>query len=378
MKIEAVRTHLLDHPLSVPFESASGRFERRTHCLVEVVCEDGAVGWGECLGPARLNAAVVQAYAPRLQGRNPLETEKIWLDLYNFLRDQGQRGLAVTGLGGIDVALWDLKGKRFGQPISMLLGGRFREEARAYATGGFRPAGVDRVEAMAAETGTYARDGFSAVKIKIGFDVEEDLKVIEAVRAAIGADTRLMIDANHGYDPLEAIELGRRAAKFDIDWFEEPVLPELLDGYRAVRAQQPIPVAAGETWHTRYAMREPLAQRAVDIIQPNVLGVGGFTEIRRVADLASLHGVRCQPHCWGTGISIAACLQFLSALPHDPPRPEPRAPMLEFDQTENPFRQAVLAQPILHKGGVVAVPDGPGLGVEVNRDALAAYALKAE
>ncbi len=374
MKIEAVRTHLLDHPLDRAFESASGRFERRTHCLVEVVCEDGTVGWGECLGPARLNAAVVSAYAPRLEGRDPLETEALWLDLYNFLRDQGQRGLAVTALGGVDVALWDLKGKRFGAPVSTLLGGRFREEIEAYATGGFRPVGLDRVEALAAETGGYARQGFGAVKIKIGFDVEEDLRVIEAVREAIGPETRLMIDANHGYDALEAIDLGRRAARFGIDWFEEPVIPENLDAYRAVRAGQPIPVAAGETWHGRYAMRAALDAGAVDILQPNLLGVGGFTEARRAADLAQLYGVRCQPHCWGAGVAIAATAHFLAALPPDPPRPEPRSPLLEFDRTENPFRQAVLTRPIEHQGGVVAVPDGPGLGIEIDRAALAAYA----
>jgi D-galactarolactone cycloisomerase len=376
MRIEAVRTYVLDHKLDRVFESASMRFDRRQHCLVEIVCEDGTSGWGECLGPALPNAAVVEAYAPTLVGRDPLETEKLWIELYNLLRDQGQRGLTMTALSGIDIALWDVKGKHFGAPVSTLLGGRFREHVHAYATGGFRVESGDRAAEMAAETSAYVREGFHAVKIKIGFGVEEDMHVIGAVREAIGAETRLMIDANHGYDVLEAIELGRRAARQGIDWFEEPVLPEQVGAYRAVRAGQPLPVAGGETWHGRYAMREPLETRAVDIIQPDICGSGGFSEMRRIADMAAMHGVRLVPHVWGTGVALAAGLQFMAALPPNPPRRDPVEPILEFDRTPNPFRQAVLTKPIEHQTGIVAIPIGPGLGIEINREALAFYALK--
>ncbi|HWT98858.1 MAG TPA: hypothetical protein VN229_14625, partial [Terriglobales bacterium] len=121
MKIQAVKTHILDHKLSQVFESASMRFDRRQHCLVEIVCSDGTIGWGECLGPAGPNAAVVKAYTPHLIGRDPLETERLWIELYNLLRDQGQRGLTVTAQSGIDVALWDIKGRHFGASVSTLL-----------------------------------------------------------------------------------------------------------------------------------------------------------------------------------------------------------------------------------------------------------------
>ncbi|GGX96355.1 D-galactarolactone cycloisomerase [Litchfieldella qijiaojingensis] len=376
MKIEAVHTHILDHVLDTTFESASMHFTRRQHCLVEIVCDDGTVGWGECLGPAKLNAAVVDTYASALIGQDPLQTERIWLELYNLLRDQGQRGLTVTALSGIDIALWDIKGKRFDVPVSILMGGRFRDSVRAYATGSFRREGVDRVKDIAKEVAGYRHEGFHAVKIKIGFDVEEDLRVIAAVREAIGPDLRMMIDANHGYDYLEAIEVGKRAAEYGVDWFEEPVIPEQISTYRAVRAGQPIPVAGGETWHGRYAMLEPLATRAVDIIQPDICGVGGFTEIKRVADMAAMYGVRLVPHVWGTAVCLAASLQFMAALLPSPPRRDPIEPILEFDRTENPFRQAVVTTPIEHAGGAVAIPDAPGLGIDVNRDALAKYALK--
>lgn len=376
MKVVAVNTHILDYQLETAFESASMHFSRRQHCLVEVICDDGTIGWGECLGPAKPNAAIVDVYAQSLIGEDPLQTEKVWLSLYNRLRDQGQRGLTMTALSGIDIALWDIKGKHFGVPISTLLGGRFRDSVRAYATGSFRRAGVDRVTDVAAEVAGYRREGFHAVKIKIGFDVEEDLAVITAVRDAIGPDMRLMIDANHGYDYLEAIEVGRRAAPLGIDWFEEPVLPEQIATYEAVRADQPIPVASGENWHGRYAMHEPLARRAVDMVQPDICGVGGFSEMRRVADMAAMHGVRLVPHVWGTAVCIAASLQFMAALAPNPPRRNPIEPIMEFDRTENPFRQAIVHTALEHRQGVMTIPDGPGLGIEINRDALVTYALR--
>lgn len=375
MKIAAVRTHLLEHRLAVAFESASMRFDRRAHVLVEIECDDGTTGWGECLGPARANAAVVASYAGWLVGMDPLETEKIWAVLYNALRDQGQRGLTVTALSGIDIALWDIKGRHFGVPISTLLGGRFRESVRAYATGSFKRDGVDRVADNAEEMVGHKAAGFHAAKVKIGFGVAEDLRVIRAVREVMGPEMRLMIDANHGYDAVEAIRLGQAAAECDIDWFEEPVTPEHLAAYREVRARQPIPVAGGETWHSRWGMREPIETRAVDIIQPDLCGVGGFTEAKRVADLAALHGIRVVPHVWGTAVQIAAALQFMAAMVPAPVRVNPVEPILEFDRTHNPFRQAVVKTPLEHVAGVVAIPSSPGLGIEIDRDALREYRM---
>ncbi len=376
-RIASVRTHLLEHRLDRQFESSFSRFESRAHCLVEVTTEDGTSGWGECLGPMRLNAAVVAAMAPLLLGRDALDHETLWLHLYSQFRDQGQRGLAVTALSGIEIALWDLKGRHFEAPVHRLLGGAFRTEIPAYATGGFRRTGkADRPAYLAEEAAGYVGEGFGAVKIKIGYGVEEDLAAIRAVRAAIGPDAGLMIDANHGYDALEAIRLGRAAADQDIGWFEEPVVPEDLEGYRAVRAGQPIPVAGGETWFTRWGFRDPIQSRAVDILQPDVCAVGGLSEACRVAALAETFGLRLVPHVWGTGVALAAALQFLAVLPVSPPRHEPRRPLLEFDRTENPFRQAVLTRPIEHAGGLVAVPDGPGLGIEIDRAALGTYAAE--
>jgi len=377
MKISAVRTHVLHHRLEQPFQSAFSTFHDRWACLVEIECDNGLTGWGECLGPSAPNAATVQAMSGLVIGRDPLQIEPIWLDVYNQFRDQGQRGLTMTAQSGIDIALWDIAGKHFGVPVHVLMGGAHRTEIPAYATGAFRPVGRDRLASVVDEVGGYAAQGFDAVKIKIGFGVEEDAEVIAAVREAIGPDVGLMIDANHGYDAIEAIRLGNRVADLDIGWFEEPVVPEHLAAYRDVRARQPIPVAGGETWHGRTAFSEAIAARAVDILQPDVCGCGGITEMRKIAAMAETAGVRVVPHVWGTGVAIAASLQMLAVLPPAPPRHGPRSPWLEFDQTHNPYRQAVLKTPIKHEQGMVGVPTGPGLGVKVDREAVARYTVEA-
>lgn len=373
MLITDVRTHLLHHDMEEPFESAFSRFDSRRHLLVEIVCDNGLVGWGECLGPADINAAVVAMMKPLLLGKNALDIEPIWLELYNQFRDQGQRGTTITAISGIDIALWDLSGKYFDTPIYQLLGGAYRKEIPAYATGGFRMVGKDRVVSLVEETRGYVEAGFKALKIKIGFGIETDLAAIAAVRNQIGPDITLMIDANHGYDATDAIKVGRLAAQYDIDWFEEPVVPEALQNYRDIRHRQPIPVAGGETWHTRWGISQALQQQAVDIIQPDVCGVGGLTEAKKIITLADIHQVRLVPHVWGTNVAMAAALHFHAIIPPTPPAHEARSPHFEFDQTHNPFRNAIVAEPIEHHQGIIKVPEGPGLGIEIIPEALAQF-----
>ncbi|MEL7273472.1 MAG: mandelate racemase/muconate lactonizing enzyme family protein [Pseudomonadota bacterium] len=371
MKITAIHTHCLSHPLEGDdrFDSAFSTFKERAACLVEIHTDEGLIGWGECLGPNTVNAAIVQAMKPALLGRNPLDIEPIWFDLYAAWRDMGQRGVTLTAQSGIDMALWDIAGKFHNVPVHRLLGGAFRESVPAYATGGFRPHGRDRLDKLVEETAGYRDAGFTATKIKIGFGVEEDEAVIRAVRKTIG-DMRLMIDANHGYDHIEAIELGRRVADCGIDWFEEPVVPEQLESYAKVRAGQPIPVAGGETWHGRLAHKQAVEGGAVDILQPDVAGCGGITEMRKIIAMAETAGVRVVPHVWGTGVNIAASLHMLATLPPQPGRHVARDPWLEFDQTPHPYRAAILKDEIVQVDGQVAVPQGPGLGFEIDRDVL--------
>lgn len=376
MMITEVRTHVLEAALSQPFAYSRAWYDTRTAMLVEIETDEGLIGWGECYGPARITAAVVQSVAPWLIGQDPLRTEFLWQMIYARLRDHGQKGAVIQGLSGIDIALWDIKGKHFGVPVHRLLGGPLRDEVQAYATGLYRRKSGDPLRYLAEEAAGYVADGFKAVKLKVGFGVEEDAAVTRAVREAIGPDIALMVDANHAYDAVAAIRLGRMIEADNIGWFEEPVPPEDVAGYRAVKAAISIPIAGGECEFTRFGFRDILASRAMDIIQPDTCAAGGLSECKKIADMAEAFGVRYNPHVWGTGIAIAASLQLLAVLPaHTPPSLAPVAPMLEFDRTEHPIRQSLLVQPLEHAKGVVCVPDAPGLGIEVDREALARFAI---
>ena len=375
MIIRNIRTHILTAPLSQPFAYARAWYDTRTAMLVEIETDSGLVGWGECYGPARVNSAVVKEIAPWLIGEDPLRTDHLWQSVYARLRDHGQKGVVIQGLSGIDIALWDIKGKHFGVPVHRLLGGPLRTEVRAYATGLYRRKSGDPGKYLAEEAASYVAEGFGAVKLKVGFGIEEDAAMARAVRAAIGRDVALMVDANHAYDAVAAIRLGRMIEELDIGWFEEPVLPEDIAGYRAVKAAITIPVAGGECEFTRFGFRDLLASRAIDIVQPDTCAAGGLSECKKIADMAEAFSVRYNPHVWGTGIAIAASLQLLAVLPsHTPTSLAPVEPMLEFDRTEHPIRQSILVTPIEHIGGVVRVPEGPGLGIEVDRKALARFA----
>lgn len=375
MKIQDIHVHVLEAALTQPFAYSQAWYDTRAALLVEVVTDDGLVGWGECYGPARLNAAVVEGFRPLLAGADPLATDLIWQSLYNGFRDHGQKGLLVQALSGVDIALWDIKGKHFGVPAHRLMGGPVRDRVRAYATGLYRQRDGDPLKYLVEEAEGYAAQGFTAMKLKIGFDHNQDVAVTRAIREAVGPDIGLMIDANHAYDSVAAIRFGRQVEDCDIGWFEEPVPPEDLAGYRAVRAALSIPVAGGEAEFTRFGFRDVLQAEAIDILQPDTCAAGGLSECKKIADMANAFGVRYNPHVWGTGVAIAASLQLLAVLPHNPPSLNPIEPMLEFDQTEHPVRMAVLTEPIRHEDGVVAIPGGPGLGIEIDRDALRRFAL---
>jgi D-galactarolactone cycloisomerase len=375
MKITKVHAHVLEAKLSQPFAYSRAWYDTRTAMLVEIETDNGLTGWGECYGPARMTAAVVNSVAPWLIGEDPLRTNYLWQQIYARLRDHGQKGVVIQGLSGIDIALWDIKGKHFGVPVHRLLGGPLRGEVQAYATGLYRRKSGTPQQYLAEEAAGYVAEGFKAVKLKVGFGIGDDAEVTAAVRRAIGPGTTLMVDANHALDAVAAIRLGRVIEQHDIAWFEEPVPPEDLAGYREVKAALSIPIAGGECEFTRFGFRELFVSRAVDIAQPDTCAAGGLSECKKIADMAEAFGIRYNPHVWGTGIAIAASLQLLAVLPpHTPTSLAPLEPMLEFDRTEHPIRQAILTQPIEHERGVVRVPDGPGLGIDVDRKALTRFA----
>jgi D-galactarolactone cycloisomerase len=373
MKITSVRAHALEAPIDEPFAFSQAWVTKRVGLVVEIETDAGLTGWGDGYGPPMPIAAVIHhAYAPRLIGRDPLAGDAIWEDLHNALRDHGQRGIAIQALSAVDIALWDLRGKALGVPVHQLMGGPIRAEIRAYATGLYRRAD-DRAENHARlkdEAEGYVAAGFTAMKTKVGFGFADDIALVEMLRATIGDGVELLVDANHGCDVVQAKRLARAMEPLEIGWFEEPVAPEDLEGYAEVRASTSIPIAGGECSFTRHDFRRILEARAMDIVQPDTCSCGGLTEAKRIADLAWVHGTRCNPHVWGTGIGLAAALQLLAVLPTTAPAFGAQQPLLEYDSTPHPFRQDLLAEPIAVKDGVASVPIGPGLGVEVRRDVL--------
>ncbi|HWL80392.1 MAG TPA: mandelate racemase/muconate lactonizing enzyme family protein [Roseomonas sp.] len=376
MKITDVTCHVLQSKVEQPFTSARGwLYTTRASCIVEISTDAGITGWGECYGPAAVNRSIIETqYRSRVIGRDPFDVEVIWEDLYNRIKDYGLTGMTIAALSGIDIALWDIMGRAVNKPVHKLIGGAHRTELTAYATGLYF-IDMDRlVEEAVEEARKYVEQGFKAIKMKIGLgDPKLDLRRVAAVREAIGPGIKLAVDANHCFTVPQAIRLGRAMEELDLLWFEEPISPEDHDGYVEVTRALDMAVAGGENDFTRWGFRDVIARKAMDIVQPDVCAAGGISECRKIAAMASAHGVECVPHAWGSAIGLAATVQFLAALPDTPPALRPMPPMLEFEQTPNPLRDQLAREPIVQRRGIVRVPEGPGLGIEIDREILQRY-----
>jgi D-galactarolactone cycloisomerase len=378
MKIERIRTYHLRAELTPAeaFAYSQAHVGIRTAMLVEIVADDGRSGWGEAYGPPAPSKTVIdELYAPRLIGRDPMDTTVIWEALYAAMRDYGRSGFPVAALSAVDIALWDLKGIALGQPVAKLLGGAFRTQLTAYATGLYRHDVPDHAAALAAEARAYVADGFGAMKLKVGFGVEEDARNARAVREAIGPACRLAVDANHAYDAMTAIRLGRLIEPLGIAWFEEPVPPEDLEGYLQVKRALSMPISGGEAEYSRFGFRDLIARRCVDILQSDICACGGFTEAARIAALANTWGVTVYPHVWGSAVGLHASMQWAASLPPNPFALIPGELWFELDRTANPFREGLAAEPLKRAGAIIEVPQRPGLGLEVDRATLERYAV---
>ncbi|GAB2909792.1 mandelate racemase/muconate lactonizing enzyme family protein [Paralcaligenes ginsengisoli] len=378
-QIKKVVCHLVSAPIERPFTSSRGWiYKTRGSCIVEIETADGVVGWGECYGPSHVAKAYIDTqYAPRIIGRDAFDVEVIWEDLYNRIKDYGNKGMSIAALSGIDIALWDIIGKKCNRPVHKLIGGAHRKSVTAYATGLYFIDTERLVEEAVEEAVEYVHEGFTAIKMKIGLgSIKADIERVAAVRKAIGDDTRLMVDANHCLTVPTAIRMGRELEQLNVEWFEEPISPEDLDGYVEVTRALDMAVAGGENEFTRWGFRDIVARKAMDIIQPDVCAAGGISECRKIAALASAHGVECVPHAWGSVIGVAATLHFIAALPDQPPSFRPMPPIFEFEQCENPFRDYLAKTPITQHKGIVDVPEGPGLGIEIDRAILEKYRVQ--
>ena len=381
MKISEVKTYVLEALLEDQGFGWSQRVtDRRQTAICEVVTDEGISGLGEAFyfgGPAKIVARIMQdALGTQLIGKDPMDTGVIWDGLYNWTRDQGMKGVTISAISGIDIALWDIKGKTLNLPVYKLLGGAYRQKARAYATGLYEPQQVPSiVDALVEEALGYKKDGFSGMKLKVGYGIKTDLDYIKAIREAIGEDMYLMVDANHGYNAAEAIRLSRKMEKYNIHWFEEPVPPEDIEGYLEIKQNSNILIAGGECEYTRYGFRELINRRAMDILQPDLCAAGGFSEMMKIITMASAANIPVLPHVWGTNVGLAASLQLFAALPHFPERRFPAEPFFEYDRSANPLREGVTKEKFTLEEGYLPIPDRPGLGVTLDRDFIGKHTI---
>ena len=284
--------------------------------LVRVECESGQVGWGESqagVAPNVVASIVDTILAPVLIGRDALDGSVLWDEMYSCMRDRGHGGgFMMDAIAAVDIALWDLAGKVYEEPVSRLLGGAYRLELPLYLSG---PRG-NTLEQRLADTERFVDEGFSAVKLFIGRGVEADVSEVGAFREHFGADLVLLVDAQWLYSPPEALRLGKALEELRVGFLETPINPEDISGHAELSRDLALPIALGETERTRWQFLPFLNARAVDVVQPDV-GRCGITETRRIAFLAELHNLPVTFHCGvGFGPYLAATLQTAAAIPN--------------------------------------------------------------
>jgi len=380
MEIQSIEPIPLEYDLGPGsgFGGSRGVTNTRNATLVKLTSNDGTVGWGEAFASPRTVAALVEeVFADAVVGRSPWEAASLADEVYagdiggyHF----GRQGRTQAALSGVEVAMWDLLGKHLEKPVRDILGGRSRDEVTPYAsTMYFTEWGQDPEIPVA----TARDDGFTAAKIKIGGGVEDDVSRMRTAREVLGADADIMVDYNGNYTPAQAVESIHSISEFDPEWVEEPVPPEDLSGYREVASKTDVQLAAGEAHFGRFEFTDLIRDGIVDVIQPNLGRCGGFAEARYIARVATTSNVIVRPHVWNSVIGTAAALQFLATVPTYPnvASMETIPVLFEFDRSENPLRDKLLETPLDPTGGTLAVPDGPGLGVDVDEEAIEAYRI---
>jgi len=375
MVIEKIESFILKDKLSKSFFFSQWEYSERCICVVKITTSDGQYGWGEGYGPASVLEAGINLLKPMVIGKNPLENEVIWSDMYRKTLDFARRGILVASMSAIDVALWDLKGKILGLPVSVLLGGAQRSQVRPYATGLYFSDYNNPSKDFDKEVRQYIRKGFKAIKMKVGLGIKEDYKNVKRMREVIGEDIELMIDSNHAYTLREAVTLAKKLEPFDISWFEEPLSPEYYSQYNELRSKTTIPIAGGECEYLRFGFHQLLRNKSVDILQPDICASGGLTEAKKIAALASTYGIEIIPHTWGTAIGIHVALHFIANLESIPGRMMSPDFLMEFDQTENGLRERLTYPKIEMVDGMIDIPKRPGLGIDIDEAVLREYAI---
>ena len=349
--------------------------------VVRVSTDAGITGYSDMETVASVAKAAVDAprwsepgtecfdgLASLVIGENPLEVERLWYKMYRGSIYYGRRGVAIQAISAIDIALWDIMGKFYQQPIHVLLGGKWRERVRAYASTLFRPT----PEAMREATRKYLDEGFTAIKFGwgvFGKDPNLDVRLVEAARKEMGDGNDLLVDTGWFIErtPKQAIQVIHSIEAFRPFFVEEILHPEDYDGYAQVARGVDTLIACGEQEATEWGFRQLIERGHVDILQPDLTRCGGFTVARKIVHMAELANVLVIPHSWSSDLLTAASLH-LNAF-------QRRAVFVEFSTSQGPLSRAMVKKPLRLVDGHVSVPGGPGLGVEVNEETLEKYRI---
>jgi L-alanine-DL-glutamate epimerase-like enolase superfamily enzyme len=362
MKVTDVRIEAYAWPMRRPLHNSTVSFTRGLLTLVKIETDEGVTGIGPSYCKPVIHAAI-EAMRPLLIGQDPVNVERLWQAMW-VPKVVGRRGLTTQAISAIDIALWDLRGKIAGLPLHKLLGG-YRDRVPAYIAGGYY-ASDKSTKDLQSEMASYVEQGVKAVKMKIGGMTQaEDAARVKAVRAAIGPDTRLLLDANCAYRAFEAITFARRVEEHDIYWFEEPVGADDYAGFRRLSQTSPIPIAAGENEYTKYGFRDLIAAGGVAILNPDAKIAGGITEFMKIAALAQAHDLAISPHgSQEVHTPLAAACPNAVMAEYYPP---------EFDAMWGKRYHHTI---VLNSDGTVSPPDLPGLGAEPNDATLGEFRVR--
>ena len=368
MKIIDVKTIRLRAaiPAEAQVFSRSGVRGSRSSTIIKVETDEGIYGLGSASGNGELIEVITaRVLKSLLIGMDPTDISAIWDTAYvrGGHKEFGTRGIGVVALSGVDVALWDILGKVRGMPLYELLGGKVRENVPVYATALYPEEPVN----VAKRARNFAEQGFHGVKIKVGFDLDQDVRIVRAVRHELGKDFVVMTDANQGYTREVAVRAAQAFADAGAYWLEEPLFVEDIEGHALLREKSRTPIAVGENLHMSFAFENFIQRGAVDFVQPDVARAGGVTEVQKIAALAARHNVPVSFHTWGDAVALAASVHLAAAIEN--------CIVMELDYTYNPLREALLREPITLKKGYLKPPDQPGLGIELDPAALERFAF---
>ena len=348
--------------------------------LVKVSTDEGITGYSDMETSASVAKACVEApkwseepgmecfdgLASLLIGENPLEVERLWYRMYRGSIYYGRRGVALQAISAIDIALWDICGKAYGQPVHILLGGKWRDKVRAYGSTLFRPT----PEAIREAVDHYLEAGFTAVKFGwgvFGKNFNQDVKLVEAARLALGDNRDLLVDTGWFVErtPKEAIQIVRAIEPFRPFLVEELLHPEDYDGYRRVSDAVDTRIACGEQEATEWGFEQLIYRGGLDVLQPDLTRCGGFTVARKIVHMAERANRLVIPHSWSSDLLTAASLHLTAF--------QRRAEFVEFSTSVGPLSRLLVKEPLRMRDGYLPVPKGPGLGVEVNDAVIERY-----